>query len=80
MKRLPLTIASVTAAAVFATGAIAQRHDEKPHGMTKKSETTEQTRAVGTGGRHDEGGTTHGKKKTTQKKAQEQAEKTEDGK
>lgn len=44
------------------------RHDEKPHGMTKDSPTASE-RAGGTGGRHDEGPTSHGKKKAPAKKA-----------
>ena len=58
-------------AAVFAAGAAAQRHDEKPHGVMKTPEKNEQTRAAGTGGRHDEGPTSHGKKKAAKKKEQQ---------
>lgn len=64
------------ALALLATGPMAQgRHDEKPHG-TKKSTPDDgtQTRAAGSGGRHDEGGTTHGKKNPAAKKGKSDAQ------
>lgn len=60
-------------AAVFAVGAAAQRHDEKPHAVMKAPEKNEQTRSAGTGGRHDEGPTSHGKKRPAKKKEQQKA-------
>ena len=49
------------------------RHDEKPHGVMKSAPDTEQTQARSTGGRHDEGGTTHGKKRAVAKKKADKA-------
>ena len=64
MKR-PMLIALL--ALFFATAVSAQRHDEKPHGMTKGAAATDQSRSGSTGGRHDEGATSHGKKKPAKK-------------
>ena len=71
MKEALKTIALLAALAAFSTTAVAQgRHDEKPHGMMKPaSSASEGSRASGTGGRHDEGPTTHGKKRPAAKKA-----------
>ena len=51
--------------AALSTSAFGQgRHDEKPHGSKKpKASASAQSRSPATGGRHDEGPTTHGKKK-----------------
>ena len=70
MKKALKTIALLAAFAAFSTTAVAQgRHDEKPHGMKKApSSAIEESRASGTGGRHDESGTTPGKKKRAAKK------------
>ena len=64
------TIALLAAFAALSTTAVAQgRHDEKPHGMMKApASATADSRASGTGGRHDEGATSHGKKKPAAKK------------
>lgn len=64
------TIVLLAAFAAFSTTAVAQgRHDEKPHGMMKApSTTTQESRVPGTGGRHDEGPTSHGKKNPAAKK------------
>lgn len=72
MKQVTINTISILAAVLISSAAIAQgRHDEKPHGMMKPSPTAaEQSRGSGTGGRHDEGATTHGKKKPAAKKAQ----------
>lgn len=69
MKSHPIALAALALALAMPIGSMAQgRHDEKPHGATKPAAAaTEQPR--GTGGRHDEGGTTHGKKKVAAKKA-----------
>lgn len=72
MKHALKTTALLVAFATLSTTGFAQgRHDDKPHGMMKApSSATEESRAPGTGGRHDEGGATHGKKKPAAKKAQ----------
>ena len=71
------TLIAIIAAATLSTSAFAQRHDEKPHGMTKPTATTT-AQGGSTGGRHDEGPTSHGKKKVTQKADQSKsAEKVE---
>ena len=52
----------------LSTSAFAQgRHDEKPHGMGKPATATQESKEtrIATGGRHDEGVTTHGARKTT---------------
>ena len=76
MKQVSINTISILAAALISSAAIAQgRHDEKPHGMMKSPPAaTEQSGGSGTGGRHDEGGTSHGKKKPAPKKAQAPAE------
>ena len=70
MKRILSTTLALVSVAVFSSAALAQgRHDEKPHGVMKSvPAATEQTRSAGTGGRHDEGGTSHGKRKPAAKK------------
>ena len=72
------TIALLAAFAALSTTAIAQgRHDEKPHGIMKApASTTQESRASGTGGRHDEGPTSHGKKKPAAKKDKSVAQET----
>ena len=76
MKDALKTIALLAALAAFSTTAVAQgRHDEKPHGMKKPLATaSEESRGSGTGGRHDEGPTTHGKKKPAAKKDKSSAQ------
>lgn len=71
MKRLLSTILCIFTATIFSGVALAQgRHDEKPHGVIKPAPSAvESSRRPATGGRHDEGGTTHGKKNTAAKKA-----------
>ena len=67
MKTKTLAALTMILGIAFSTSAFAQgRHDEKPHGMGKPAATQESkvTRAA-TGGRHDEGGTTHRARKTT---------------
>lgn len=70
MKQLLSTALIVVISAVFSTASFSQgRHDEKPHGIMKSAPgATEKARASGTGGRHDEAGTTHGKKRPVAKK------------
>jgi hypothetical protein len=65
MKYAQATVIAFLTAAVLASASYGQgRHDEKPHGTKKAPATTEQqVRGGGTGGRHDEGITTHGRKK-----------------
>ncbi len=54
----------------LSTSALAQgRHDEKPHAMGKPAAAQEsKVTRTATGGRHDEGVTTHGARKTTAQK------------
>ena len=75
MKKLVITAAALTLAIAVPVSGMAQgRHDEKPHGVTKAAPaTTAQARTGSTGGRHDEGGTTHAKKKAVAKKAPSKA-------
>lgn len=70
MKRYLVAVAVLAFASALPVTAAAQgRHDEKPHGVTKAApKSPDQSRAAATGGRHDEGGSTHGKKKTAAKK------------
>lgn len=52
-----VALASALALPAFAMG----RHDDKPHGVTKPAtQQAQQPRRQATGGRHDEGPTTHG--------------------
>lgn len=75
MKQALKTTALLVAFAALSTSAFAQgRHDEKPHGMKAPSSATEESRASGTGGRHDEGSTSHGKKKPAAKKKKKEEE------
>jgi len=70
MKTKTLAALTMILGTALSTSAFAQgRHDEKPHGMGKPAATQEinETRTP-TGGRHDEGVTTHGARKTTAKK------------
>lgn len=78
MKPVLTTTLSLLTVAVFTTATFAQgRHDEKPHGTMKSApNTSEQSRASGSGGRHDEGSTTHGKKKPAAKKDKSSAQDT----
>lgn len=61
-----LLIAGAVSGTTFAQG----RHDEKPHGVMKSAPAANEQARVGTGGRHDEGATSHGKKKPVAKKKQ----------
>jgi hypothetical protein len=69
MNRLVRQAVYVLFGAALTSPAFAQaRHDEKPHGMMQPAqEAVQQGHMQGhmhaTGGRHDEGGTTHGQKK-----------------
>ena len=62
--------------AALSTSAFGQgRHDEKPHGSKKESKpsASAQSRTPATGGRHDEGPTTHGTRKPVPKDSQDGA-------
>ena len=63
MKKHLVAIAALAVGLTAASGAYPQgRHDEKPHGMKKEAAAaSEQGRRQGTGGRHDEGATSHAK-------------------
>lgn len=66
MRHITPTAIALLATIWLATPVLAQgRHDEKPHGVMKPTTATEQQRTASTGGRHDEGPTSHGKKKPT---------------
>ena len=70
MKMKILPALTMILGIALSTSAFAQgRHDEKPHGMGKPAATQEgKVTRTATGGRHDEGGTTHGARKTSAKK------------
>lgn len=67
MKTKILAALTMILGIALSTAAFAQgRHDEKPHGMVKPAATQEsKATRIATGGRHDEGVTTHGARKTT---------------
>ena len=68
MSKIVGIVVTAVAAAVISGGAFAQgRHDEKPHGMAKSTVSKAENRRAGTGGRHAEGGTTHGPRKPAKK-------------
>ena len=72
MNRAIMTVVSTLAMVVVASTAFAQgRHDEKPHGTGKPAPTASE--AAATGGRHDEGRTTHAKKKETEVRSKDKA-------
>ena len=59
-----LAIALAASSVAYAQG----RHDEKPHGMKKEAAVaSNKDQSQATGGRHDEGSTSHGKKKAAKK-------------
>jgi len=67
----------------LATSAFAQgRHDEKPLGMGKPAAATQESKEMrtATGGRHDEGVTTHGARKTSAKTGRAKASDDKGGK
>ena len=69
MKNLLSTIGLAVAVALPAAAIAQGRHDEKPHGVLKKgAQADKEARTPGTGGRHDEGPTSHGKKAAPKKK------------
>ena len=70
MKMKTLPALTMILGIALSTLAFAQgRHDEKPHGMSKPAATQEVNETgTPTGGRHDEGVTTHGTRKTNAKK------------
>jgi hypothetical protein len=69
MKTKTLAALTLILGIALSTSAFAQgRHDEKPHGTGKPAATQEsKVTRTATGGRHDEGITTHGAKKTSAK-------------
>ena len=79
MLSIRIILAAAVLALAAATPAQAQgRHDEKPHGVMKPTPDSEkETRQAGTGGRHDEGPTSHGKKRAAGKKATNSKKTTE---
>jgi hypothetical protein len=67
MKPILTAVAAVILGMSLALTAAAQRHDEKPHGSTKPSASTESYESVPvSGGRHDE--RPHGARKPAAKK------------
>ena len=77
LAALTMILSIALSASAFSQG----RHDEKPHGMGKPAATQEinETRTP-TGGRHDEGVTTHGARKTNAKKDSTKAGDDKEGK
>ena len=67
MKKHAIAVAALALGLATGSGAYAQgRHDEKPHGMQKQTDAAKNSsERQATGGRHDEGATSHGKKKST---------------
>ena len=80
MASIPTIIAGAFLGVVLGNVANAQgRHDEKPHAvMNPMPDLEKATRQAGTGGRHDEGPTSHGKKRAPKKTASD-AKKSTDG-
>ncbi len=70
MKTKTLAVLTMILGIALSTSAFAQgRHDEKPHGMSRPAATQESNEMrTATGGRHDEGVTTHRARKTTAQK------------
>jgi len=82
MKTTILAALAMILGIALSTSAFAQgRHDEKPHGMVKPAATQEgKVTRTATGGRHDEGVTTHGARKTTAPKDSAKADDDKGGK
>jgi len=69
MNKYWIAAAGLTLVIAMPISSIAQgRHDEKPHGMMGPAQGAMQHARPATGGRHDEGATTHGMKSPTVKK------------
>ncbi len=69
MNKHWIAAAGLTLAVAMPLSGFAQaRHDEKPHGMTQHSHEAMNRAMPATGGRHDEGMTTHGMKRPAVKK------------
>ena len=70
MKAKSLPALAIILGIALSTSAFAQgRHDEKPHGMSKPATEAQESKdaRTATGGRHDEGGTTHRARKAQAK-------------
>ena len=82
MKTKTLAALTMILGIALSTSAFAQgRHDEKPHGMGKPATAQESKVArAATGGRHDEGVTTHGTRRVSAKKDSAQAGDDKSGK
>ena len=82
MKTKSLAALTVILGTALSTSAFAQgRHDEKPHGVGKPAAIQEsKVTRTATGGRHDEGVTTHGARKTTAPKDSAKADDDKNGK
>ena len=82
MKTKTLAALTIILGIALSTSAFAQgRHDEKPHGMGKPAAAQEsKVTRIATGGRHDEGVTTHGARKTAAPKDSAKADDDKSGK
>ena len=82
MKAIILAAFALILGIALSTSAFAQgRHDEKPHAMGKPAAAQEsKVTRTATGGRHDEGVTTHGARKTTTPKDSAKADDDKGGK
>lgn len=82
MKTKTLAALTMILGVALSTAAFAQgRHDEKPHGMGKPAAAQEgQVTRTATGGRHDEGVTTHGTRRVFAKKDSARADDDKGGK
>ena len=69
MKKHGFVLAALALVLTAGGSAYAQgRHDEKPHGMKKEAAAaTEKGKRQATGGRHDEGPTSHGQRRSAKK-------------
>ena len=76
MNRAVVNVLSAIAMAIVTSAGYGQgRHDEKPHATAKPAPSSSE--AAASGGRHDEGGTTHGKKKATEVQSKDKAKSSE---
>ena len=83
MKTKTLAALTMILGIALSASAIAQgRHDEKPHGMGKPATAMQESKETrtATGGRHDEGVTTHGTRRTSAKKDGAKADDDKGGK
>ncbi len=81
MNKYWIAAAGLTLAIAVPLSSFAQaRHDEKPHGMTQASQEAVHHARPATGGRHDEGMTTHGRGRPAAKKDSRESDGSSAGK